>query len=120
MPIGLEAARKAAAPLVLLSLLAACGGGGGGSNEVAQSCSPNNPYRADATGRVINASLTVEKQWVRGYLNDVYLWYDEVPNVNAADPLFSADTTAGFYTSINNYFNALLTPALTPSAPRVA
>jgi len=108
--------RKAAALVVPLSLLAACGGGGGGgSSEVAQSCSPNNPYRVDATGPVRDASLTVEKQWVRSYVNDVYLWYDEVPNVNPADPLFSADTTAGFYTSINNYFNALLTPALTPS-----
>ena len=116
MQKAFQVVRKAAVPVVLLSLLAACGGGGGGgSNEVAQSCSPNNPYRVDATGPVIDASLTVEKQWVRGYVNDVYLWYDEVPNVNPADPLFSADTTAGFYTSINNYFNALLTPALTPS-----
>jgi len=61
------------------------------------------------TGPVVNASLTVEKQWVRSYLDDVYLWYGEVPAVNPADPLFSADTTAGFYTSINNYFNALRT-----------
>ena len=47
-----QVVRKAAVPVVLLSLLAACGGGGGGSNEVAQSCSPNNPYRVDATGPV--------------------------------------------------------------------
>ena len=57
----------------------------------------------------------VEKQWVRGYVNDVYLWYHEVPQVNPADPLYSVDTIAGFYTSINNYFNALLSPVLTPS-----
>jgi hypothetical protein len=109
------AARKAAVPLVLLSLLVACGGGAGGSDEVAQSCSPNNPFRADVNGPVVNASLAVEKQWVRRYVDDVYLWYDEVPNVDPADPLFSSDTAAGFYPSIDNYFNALLTPALTAS-----
>ncbi len=109
-----NAVRKAAAPVVLLSLLTACGGGGG-SDEIPQSCSPNNPYRADATGPVVDASLAVEKQWVRGYVNDVYLWYNEVPQVNPADPLYSVDTIAGFYTSINNYFNALLSPVLTPS-----
>jgi carboxyl-terminal processing protease len=116
MQKAFDAARKAAAPVVLLSLLTACGGGGDGApTEVPQSCSPNNPYRGDATGPVVNASLTIEKEWVRGYVDDVYLWYNEVPPANPADPLFSVDTTAGFYTSINNYFNALLTLALTPS-----
>jgi carboxyl-terminal processing protease len=115
---ALGRARTAASTVVALALLAACGGGGGGDDgprEVPQSCSPNNPYRGDAGGPVVNASLTVEKQWVRAYLDDVYLWYREIPNVNAADPLFSVDTLDGFYASINNYFNALLTPALTPS-----
>jgi carboxyl-terminal processing protease len=108
-----RAASTAAAALVLL---AACGGGGDDAPaEVPQLCSPNNPYRGDAGGPVVNASLAVEKQWVRAYVDDVYLWYREVPAVNAADPLFSVDTLDGFYTSIDNYFNALLTPALTPS-----
>jgi carboxyl-terminal processing protease len=112
----IDAVRKSAAPVVLLALLTACGGGGGGAPvETAQSCSPNNPYIADATGPVVAADLTVEKQWVRSYMNDVYLWYNEMPNVNAADPLFSADTPSGFYSSIDNYFNALLTPAVTAS-----
>src|SRR5688500_1750949 len=126
MRITLAAARRAAwsrwratsTAAVALVLLAACGGGGGGDDapaEVPQSCSPNNPYRGDAGGPVVNASLAIEKQWVRAYVDDVYLWYREVPAVNAADPLFSVDTLDGFYTSINNYFNALLTPALTPS-----
>jgi carboxyl-terminal processing protease len=110
--------RAATTAAVALLLLAACGGGGAGDDgpaEVPQSCSPNNPYRGDAGGPVVNASLAVEKQWVRAYLDDVYLWYREIPDANPADPLFSVDTIDGFYTSINHYFNALLTPALTPS-----
>jgi C-terminal processing protease CtpA/Prc len=105
------------AAMVALALLASCGGGGGGggSNETPQSCSANNPYRADATGPTITASLTVEKSWVRDYVDTNYLWYNEVPNVNAADPAFSVDTQAGFYSSIDNYFEALKTTSRTPS-----
>src|SRR5688572_17231771 len=109
-----NAVRKAAAPVVLLSLLTACGGGGG-ADEIPQSWSPNNPYRAEATGPAADATRAAEKQRVRSYVTDVYLWYNEVPQVNPADPLYSVDTIAGFYTSINNYFHALLSPVLTPS-----
>ncbi len=115
MQNAVDAARRCAAPMVLMSLLTACGGGSGGADEVAQACSPSNPYRTDATGPVVDASLGVEKQWVRGYVDDVYLWFNEVPDVNPADPDFSVDTSAGFYTSIDNYFNALLSPMLTSS-----
>jgi carboxyl-terminal processing protease len=110
--------RAASSAAMVLVLLAACGGGGGGDDgprEVPQSCSPNNPYRGDAGGPVVDASLAVEKQWVRAYMDDVYLWYREIPNANPADPLFSVDTPSGFYTSIENYFNALLSPELTLS-----
>jgi len=100
-----------------LGAMVSCGGGGGGggSSEVPQSCSANNPFRADATGPTVTASLTVEKSWVRGYMDASYLWYREIPNVNAADPLFNVDTSSGFYASIDNYFNALLTPNLSTS-----
>ncbi len=62
MQNAVDAARRCAAPMVLMSLLTACGGGSGGADEVAQACSPSNPYRTDATGPVVDASLGVEKQ----------------------------------------------------------
>jgi len=109
----------AAAALSGLALLAACGGGGGGgSNQTTQSCSPNNPFRADATGPTVPASLTVEKSWVRGYFDTSYLWYNEVPNVNPADPAYSVDTLGGFYSSIDNYFRALKSVTLTASGAK--
>ncbi len=97
--------------------LAACGGGGGGSSnspsgdpQFAQQCAPSNPL-APASSRT--GSLITEKQWVRSYFNDNYLWYDEVPNVNAnASPYSNANDVYG---SLSNYFRALKTPAKTPS-----
>jgi hypothetical protein len=97
--------------------LVSCGGGSDAPTATgAQACSPNNPYRGDATAPTKVGSLTGEKAWLRDYFNRNYLWYNEVPNVNAADPAFSNDTVNGFYASIDNYFNALLTPAITASS----
>ncbi len=45
-----------------------------------------------------------EKFWVRSYIDETYLWYDEVPNLSAAN-----------FTNANNYFASLKTSALTPS-----
>ena len=46
--------------------LASCGGGGGGATATgAQACSPNNPYRGDATAQTRVGSLTAEKAWLR-------------------------------------------------------
>jgi C-terminal processing protease CtpA/Prc len=120
------------ATLMAACTLTACGGGGGSAGDspfggstpspapssLAQQCSPNNPYRADATQSTQTGSLTVEKSWVRSYMNAAYLWYDEVPSVNATAAQYSVDTIDGFYDSIDGYFNALRTPALTASNQR--
>jgi carboxyl-terminal processing protease len=108
----------AAAPrhILLLAavLVAGCGGGGGdspspppspetGSARFAQQCASTNNY---ASGRRYG-SLNTEKSWIRAYIDESYLWYDEVPNVNAADPLFNDYTYAAGY-SLSQYFDALL------------
>lgn len=104
--------------------LVACGGGGDagrpvlGASATAQQCSVGNPYRSDATGPTTLGSLTTEKLWLRAYLGDAYLWYDEIPAVDATAPAYSVDTTSGFYASIDNYFEALKTPRLTASGRR--
>lgn len=94
-----------------LALLTACGGGGGdssatpqldtGSAQFAQQCAPSNDF---ATGPH-TGSLDVEKRWVRAYIDEAYLWQDEVPNIDSGDPLYS--TVYAPY-SLNQYFMALL------------
>ena len=41
---------------------------------------------------------------MRAYFDEAYLWYGEVPVVDAAAPAYSNDTATGFYTSIDAYF----------------
>ncbi|MGB8598852.1 MAG: S41 family peptidase [Burkholderiales bacterium] len=106
--------------LVLLSFaLVTCGGGGGGvatpipsstfpasSTQTNQCAVPrigtdpytNQPY-PDKQGAVAN-----EKDWVRSYIDETYLWYKEVPSLNAAS-----------YTTVINYFDVLKTPLTTAS-----
>lgn len=109
-------------------LLSACGGGGGGGSEavappaqaigqpIAQKCSINNPFRADALQATTIGSLADEKAWTQSYLNQAYLWYNEMPTVNASAAAYSNENDV--FNSLSNYFDALLTPALTPSGKR--
>lgn len=100
---------------LMIAGLAACGGGGGGGDAPAtpQACSPNNPYLADATAATTVGSLAIEKAWMREHIDRNYLWYAEVPSVNASLALYSNE--ADVYGSLDNYFDALLTPAVTLS-----
>jgi carboxyl-terminal processing protease len=123
-----------AAVLTTLSV-AACGGGGGGGGEhtelpsggsgqgspslrpsstYAQQCAPTNPF---ASASLRTGSLTVEKNWLRSYMDEAYLWYDQVPVVNAALPQYS--DTANVGASLDAYFRALLTPQRTASGKYV-
>jgi carboxyl-terminal processing protease len=111
------------AALVLAVSVSACGGGGDSSpvanspgiapsSQSAQQCSPDNPY---ASAALKTGSLTIEKQWLRSYFDEAYLWYDEVPTVDASAALY----TGAVYTAMNNYFKALKTKAVTASgAPK--
>ena len=121
--------------LVAALALAACGGGGGGggggfalplttapaaagsspeaetivrSSTVAGLCAaPRNGVDPD-TGAAFpdrTGTLTDEKRWLRGWIDETYLWYDEVPGNLAA---------ASYATPIT-YFAVLKTAATTPS-----
>lgn len=110
----------AVAAAVAAWVLAGCGGGGGGSDSggggtdlgpsssYAQRCAPGNP---ESTG-VPTGSLTVEKQWLRSYFDEAYLWRDEVPVVNASAPAYSGSDVPA---ALQAYFDALLTPQRTAS-----
>jgi hypothetical protein len=85
--------RAASAALAAATaLLAACGGGG--DSEV-----PAAPASAFPPSWTFANTCTPEreKQFVRSFMDETYLWYDEIPAVNAAD-----------YASVPAYFNALL------------
>ncbi|MDD5335251.1 MAG: S41 family peptidase [Rhodoferax sp.] len=67
--------------------LAGCGGGGGNSSAGARAAYPASSV----------CTPTDEKTWVRAYLDDVYLWYLDIVDVNAAS-----------YATPVDYFAALL------------
>ena len=110
----MRTAHKAAA-VAVLAVVAGCGGGSdedaaeppvAWSTFAGQCAAPRaglDPYTGiafpDRPG-----SLATEKTWVRSFIDESYLWYDEVP------PLLAGD----FATPID-YFDALKTPAVTAS-----
>jgi C-terminal processing protease CtpA/Prc len=128
----------AALAVLLSSLLAACGGGGGspgapilgnGSNSsgssgssgsssaatdpagpsasFAQQCAAGNTL---AAANLRTSTLAVEKQWLRAYFDEAYLWRDEVPRV---DPSLAAYNVADTYAAMDAYFEALKSPVQT-------
>ena len=113
--------------LALTLALAGCGGGGGGgggggdagvkagdSDTVEASVSVKNVCVAPrsgidpATGQSFTdqpGTLAQEKSWVRAFIDETYLWFDEIP----------ASVRAASYATPQAYFDALRTPALTAS-----
>jgi carboxyl-terminal processing protease len=115
--------------LILVSL-AACGGGGGGSDAGSlssggqitsnESIDPNNANRCAAprSGTVDQAGLLDnEKTWVRALMDKTYLWYRDVPTVNAV--AYTSAAYNGNYSALDAYFQALKTPLRTSSGKLV-
>ncbi|MBC5784767.1 hypothetical protein H8N03_17590 [Ramlibacter sp. USB13] len=89
--------RSLAACATAAWLLAGCGGGGGdGGGSSTLGPPPSARFGASTQFEGI-CDLPTQKRFVRSYLDEVYLWYNEVPEVNAAA-----------YSNIPDYFNALL------------
>ena len=114
--------------MTLIVVLSACGGGGGGtatpgpaepapttttyvepfipaSSSVAQQCeTPRSPGTLDPyTGRPygdVQGSLTTEKLWIRGFVNETYLWYSDV--VPQDPSLFTLGATAPYVDPSDN------------------
>jgi hypothetical protein len=137
-----EPIRGAVALAVLLSsLLAACGGGGGSpgtpllgsgsspsggtggssnasfdpagpSASFAQQCAADNTL---AAANLRTSTIAVEKQWLRAYFDEAYLWRDEVPRV---DPSLAAYNVADRYAAMDAYFEALKTPVQTSTGAK--
>jgi hypothetical protein len=86
--------RTLAAWSAAAALLAGCGGGGGG--EPAARYGKSSDFEGTCT-------VEAQKSFVRAYLDEVYLWYDEI-----------VDVDRNRYTDPRDYFNALL--VRTPTA----
>ena len=107
---------------LLTTLVVACGGGDGGADGAsipsiasANKCSPDNTLARDAggnlTGRYASGTLADERAFVRSYMDEAYLWYGEVPEVDVSLPTYNATPAQ---VALAGYFEALKTPALTP------
>lgn len=94
------------------------GGGSGGDGTIqpsatyAQKCAPNN---TEAAANLRNGTLGTEKSWIRSYLDEAYLWREDVPSVDASAAAYSGNDVE---TALSAYFDALLSPALTASGKR--
>ena len=118
--------RLVALALALPLTLAGCGGGSGSAtalpmvsqtgdgDTIALSSSLKNICVAPrsgidpATGQLFTdqaGTVAQEKSWVRAYIDETYLWFDEIP----------ASVRAESYATPQAYFDALRTPALTAS-----
>lgn len=84
----------------------------GPSASFAQQCAANNSL-AEASQRT--STLDTEKKWLRAYMDEAYLWRDEVPSVNPGDARYSGSNV---YAAMDSYFEALKTPQLTDSGAR--
>jgi carboxyl-terminal processing protease len=115
-------------PVAFAALLAGCGGGGGGGGSTTATpvtTTPSTPavtasYTASQnvcaaprtgvdpfTGKAYPdklGTLTDERTFLRGWIDQYYLWYKEVPDVNPLN-----------YSTAIDYFNALKTPLLSAS-----
>jgi carboxyl-terminal processing protease len=128
-----RAARHALAALGLAALasLGGCVGGdsvnnapqspvGVQSGQLGQQCAANNPFRADAVdangsnpAATRIESLTREKEWIRAYVNEAYLWFDKVPSLNPLAADFSNESQV--YASLDNYFSDLTVNRTNPA-----
>ena len=86
-------ARLLAAALASALLLAGCGGSGG---DGAPATPPSARFGASSMFAGV-CTLDGQKQFTRAYLDEVYLWYNEIPEVDASR-----------FNNIPDYFNALL------------
>jgi len=117
---------------ITLLFLTACGGGGGGSSTAAPAESAPPPPAEFVSGEFLpsanfrascavprtgvdpetginfpdtQGTVTDEKNWLRSWSNELYLWFDEIADVN---PASHVGTTA-------NYFDLMKTPLITLS-----
>ena len=84
-----------------------CGGEESNWRDIAARCATPRTGTDPFTGQAYpdkKATLNDEKSWLKAWTDDTYLWYSEVPPVNAAQ-----------YSTATDYFDQLRTRVKTPS-----
>jgi carboxyl-terminal processing protease len=115
---------QAVALTIGLLALSSCGGGGGSggdsgvaglavSSTLASQCEAPRPNTADTPG-----SIDKEKAWVRSFMDETYLWYKDVPQVDPAG-FTKAKYSDSTFKALSAYFQALKTPLRTKSGKLV-
>ncbi len=66
----------------------------------------------------VKGSIDTEKLWVRAFMDETYLFYPDVPQVDPA-PFTAASYEGSTFEALRAYFRSLLTPKLTASGKRV-
>lgn len=106
--------------------LVGCGGGGGSSSvspagELVQSsqlaCTCTGPMGAEICTPATGASASActpsgEKAWLRSYIDENYLFYQDVKALTDSNPALSPNTFAGPITGASGYFNTLTRKAV--------
>jgi C-terminal processing protease CtpA/Prc len=121
----------------LIGLLVACGGGGGGDTPAPVVTTPT-PTPVDSPATVLapaaslaqqcvapragtsdrQGSIDTEKSWVRSFMDETYLWYKDIPIVNAANFTLASNGNSVLQT-LDAYFQALKTKNTTASGKLV-
>ena len=106
--VGLQWRRwQRGAMAMCIALLAGCGGGGGngaGNSASSASGSASSSTFAPSSSLANMCTVASEQRFVRSYIDEVYLWYREVPGVDAS-----------LYSSVTSYFYALLVTTPDPN-----
>jgi hypothetical protein len=63
----------------------------------AAAAAPRCPVRRSSKGGIAGCSVDTQKKFIRSYMDEVYLWYREIPEVDAAK-----------FSTVEDYFHALL------------
>jgi carboxyl-terminal processing protease len=115
---------------VLASFLTACGGGSNPPPEpvaaptamaLAQICAAENPRIGDATAKTTLGTVADERNWVKAYMNERYLWYKDMPALDPNNARYNLSSNGLLNTvgSVSNYFLDSRTPLKTASGSAV-
>ena len=75
----------------------------------------------DALEKTRTGTLSDEKKWIQAYMTERYLWYRDMPKLNADSARYQVNTNGAINAvrSLANYFYDSLTPLKTASGTAV-
>src|SRR3546814_21163564 len=77
----------------------------------------NDPYNDNRPYPDRQGTLADERDWLYAYMDAIYLWYREIPDVDAAS--YTAAQYGSVPDALDAYFQALKTPKRTASGKQI-